>query len=202
MPQASDIRPPFKAGDLLFFSGRGWLAAGLKFASADWLWAGFSHVGLIVEFWKIADSTAIHPSRRLLVVEATTLDRKPCEITGATSGCRARSIQPRIDSYDGRVYYFPLRTELLQNRCDDLEMAARGQLGRKYGYLDLLRCRAYRRIKLLPGSRRALHCSESSGDILKQTGIIECDDVSALSPNSLAGLVTDQGTHGPAWRCE
>lgn len=202
----STHRPPFKAGDLLFFSGRGWLAAGIKFGTLPWL--GYSHVGLIVEF-ATRPPFLLVPDRMLLV-DATTVDYEPCLFTDKTSGCRARTIPERIKAYQkdgGQVYHFPIKRTLLSYQVQFLERHARTQLGKPYDYLGAWRCRstpiAWLMRKLYPNTSKMLYCAESSARLLGgRLDSIVCEDPEEQSPNSLAKLVTDQDTHGPAWRCE
>lgn len=209
MPHTNGSRPPFKAGDLLFFSGRGWLAWGIKRGTLPWL--GWSHVGLVVSFTKPSPMATYLGTcdETTYLVDATTLDNEPCVITGKTSGCRARSIPWRIKAYQddgGEVYHFPIKHSLDASVRRTLEHYARKQLGKEYDWLGAWRCRttpiAMLFRWLFPDNRAALYCAENSADMLDFIEAIECEYPGDHSPNSLAELVTDQDTHGPAWRCE
>lgn len=205
MPHTNGSRPPFKAGDLLFFSGRGLLAWGIKHGTLPRL--GWSHVGLVVQFRSRYPS--IPAADRVLLVDATTRDNEPCLFTHKTSGCRARVISERIKAYraeGGEVYHFPFVCPLNNNYRWTLEHYARHQLGKDYDWLGAWRCRstpiAWLMRRWFLNTPKMLYCAESSAILLGAAGLIVCENPEEQSPNSLAELVTAQGTHGPAWRCE
>ncbi len=93
--------PIFAPGDLLFFSGRGFISAVIKAFTCwpwDWFrpsWRCVSHVGICAAY-----------NGELYLFESTTLCDQPCAITGKKrAGVQAHKPEDRIASYDGHVFH-------------------------------------------------------------------------------------------------
>jgi len=208
LPSFDDSKRRFKAGDILFFQGRGPLAWLIKHFTRPR--RGFSHVGLIVAFKRVNDS-----HEHLLLVDATSQGAGQCRITGATEGVRARPIWERINNYDGDVWCWPLKKELAVFQKAALERIARAQLSEPYSLLEASRLRRtplgcvqrnlvrfYRWLRGVSESFDAWHCSKLSSFLLRKIGVFACDVPADLSPNSFAKLLAEQGVCDTPSRCE
>jgi hypothetical protein len=107
----------FKAGDVIGFSGNGWISGLINIGTYGLPWWGLSHVGILA-----------HASDgRLLLFESTTLEGMPCEIMGACfNGTQAHDLDKILKVYPGKVWHYPLYRRLFEHedkRLTDFLMA-------------------------------------------------------------------------------
>ncbi len=108
----------FLPGDVLAFSGRGWISAAIELFTCS----RYSHVGICAEM-----------DDRVLLVESTTLDSEPCEITGKhVRGVQAHTPATRIAGYNGRIWLLRLTTPVAPWESDLLSAWLRPRLGVSY----------------------------------------------------------------------
>jgi len=92
-----------KTGDVIGFSGRSWLSAGINLVTYGIPLLDISHVGIMAH---AADG-------RLLIFESTSLDDLPCEISGKIfTGTQAHKLDDILRVYKGRAYHYPLYRQL------------------------------------------------------------------------------------------
>lgn len=99
--------PTFRHGDLLGFSGRGLVSAGINILTRGWpflwprSWAGLSHVGII--------GFSPDDTSSLALYESTTGSKLPCLFVGGpVHGVQCHVIADRLAEYQGLVWHYPM----------------------------------------------------------------------------------------------
>jgi len=100
MIRYQDIRPKLKTGDVIAFSGTGFISNMIKiFTRSD-----ISHVGMVY---------AREEDGRVLIIESTTLNTTPDAKTGEMfKGVQIQYLSDRLRDCDVEVYHKPLIPEL------------------------------------------------------------------------------------------
>ncbi len=167
-------------GDVVGFSGKGFVSDGVNLATFGIPRWGLSHIGIIAE---VADDKYLF--------ESTTLNGgKPCAILGKPiSGVQAHLIGD-ILTRPGKVWHYPLSVPLVPAERYKLSMRLQAHLGTPYDYKGAARSGG-NLIRIFEGILRRqdlseFFCSELVAFMLTQLGIANIINSSAQSPNSLA----------------
>ena len=97
--QNSPVPETIKAGDIVGFSGRSWISAGINLATYGIPLWGISHVGIM----------AHAPDGRLLIFESTSLEDLPCEISHENfTGTQAHLLDDILRVYEGKAWHYPV----------------------------------------------------------------------------------------------
>ena len=113
-----------KTGDIIGFSGRSWIIAGINIATYGIPLWGISHVGIM----------ANSPDGKLRIFERMSLDGDiPCEITGKViCGTQAHSLHFILQHYQGRAWHYPLYRPLYPTEDERLTEFLIDTLGTPY----------------------------------------------------------------------
>ena len=182
-----------KPGDLVFFSGRGWVSSVIQLATYSLPGVGFSHVGIIGRYHDLP-----------VMYESTSFDRPPCAISGIEiTGVQAHWLDDvAYEPGKGRLYVCPLKRDLYPHEeerlCRLLEMY-RGNI--RYDMIGAVRSGGFFLRQLLSlvhdESDATLFCSELVAAVLEETGIWSTPNWSKWNPNSLyralrlKGIISD-----------
>lgn len=175
-------------GDIIGFSGDGWISDFINIVTYGIPRWGISHVGIMGE---AGDG-------RLLLFESTTLDGLPCEITGAHfSGTQAHTLDRVVKGYRGKIWHYPLYRSLYENERQRLtrflmetvhtpydEMGAFRSAGVGLSWIESL----FREQDLT-----RIFCSEWCCAAHTAIGIFRTDNVSRWNPNRFVRTERRQG---------
>ncbi len=170
-----------KAGDIIGFSGRSWLSAGINIATYGIPLWGLSHVGIL----------ANAPDGRLLIFESTSLDGNiPCEITGKPiCGTQAHVLDFILGHYSGKAYHYPLYRPLYPNEDERLTEFLIGTIGVPYDAMGALRSAgvglSWIESLFREQSLASIFCSEWVAAAYAVIGLYPTDNVSRWNPNKL-----------------
>lgn len=178
---AANAQPSaLKAGDVVGFSGTGWLSGIINLGTYGIPWWSVSHVGILA-----------HASDgRLLLFESTSLEDWPCEIYGEKfSGSQAHSFDKVLSTYHGKIWHYPLYRPLYDNEDRRLTEFLMGSLHTPYDMMGAFRSggvglswveSCFRECDL-----RAIFCSEWVAAALSYIGIFHTDNASRWNPTRL-----------------
>ena len=94
--QKPPVAETIKAGDIVGFSGRSWISAGINIATYGIPLWDISHVGIM----------AHAPDGRLLIFESTSLENLPCEISHENfTGTQAHLLDDILRVYEGKAWH-------------------------------------------------------------------------------------------------
>ena len=167
----------FRAGDLIGFSGYGWVSAGINLATLGIPCWSISHVGIIGE----------HEGRTLLFESCFDQDA-PCEVTGKHfSGTQAHTLDYRLKNYPGKMWHYPLYRELYQFERKRLNRFLRETVGTPYDQIGAFRSGgigfSWLESLLRQTDLSSIFCSEWCASAHTTIGIFQTDNVSRWSPN-------------------
>ncbi len=169
-----------RAGDVVGFSGQGFVSDAINLGSFGVPRWGLSHIGIIGKY----------KGERYLF-ESTTLNKgKPCDIRGeACSGVQAHYLGDILDR-PGKVWQYKLAQKLQKEQSNKLTTNLLEHLGTAYDYFGAARSGGVllRKVEgfLRPEDLSTFFCSELVALMLDQLGLISVENASAQSPNSLA----------------
>jgi hypothetical protein len=170
-----------KAGDIIGFSGRSWLSAGINIATYGIPLWGISHVGIMAH---AADG-------RLLIFESTSLDGDiPCEITGKPiCGTQAHVLDFALEHYRGKAWHYPLYRPLYPNENGRLTEFLVETIGVSYDMMGAFRSAgvglSWIESLFREQSLTSIFCSEWCAAAYAVVGLHATDHVSRWSPNRL-----------------
>ena len=171
-----------KPGDIIGFSGKNWLSAGINIATYGVPLYSVSHVGIVAE---------VNVGGKLLLFESTTLNGSwPCLITGKTiCGTQAHSPEFIVGQYKGGAWHYPLYRELYVHERVRLTYFLRRYIGIKYDAKGALRAGglafAFLESLFREQSSQTLFCSEWVAAAQQAIGILQTGNFSGWSPNYL-----------------
>jgi hypothetical protein len=168
-----------QAGDLLGFSGDGWLSAGINLATYGIPYWSLSHVGIVGEY-----------KGRTLLFESCLEDADPCEIKGKVfSGTQAHTIESRLTDYHGKIWHYPLYRSLYDFERKRLNRFLRDTTGIPYDEIGAFRAGgigfSWLESLLREADLSSLFCSEWCAAAHSTIGIFQTDNASRWSPNKL-----------------
>jgi cell wall-associated NlpC family hydrolase len=94
-----DARERMKAGDVIAFSGKGNFSEIIKWATRS----GVSHVGVIIQS-KLLIGDQAQDGMFNQIIESTTLN--------GFSGVTISRLSDRLDTYDGEIWWLPIRKNI------------------------------------------------------------------------------------------
>lgn len=162
----SFVREELRPGDVIAFSGRGWVSKVIKLFTRSKV----SHVGIVLE---------ISEQGRVMVMESTTL--------GGKKGVQVNRLSQRVSQYKGEMWWLPLNSVVKES----MDMAAFWhflweQDGKKYDTWQALK-------SALPSVIRREHfdkmfCSELVAGALEAAGAIPELNASEMTPDDVVEL--------------
>jgi hypothetical protein len=179
-----NIRNHIKTGDVIAFSGEGWVSRLIKRKTRSHI----SHVGVVFGV------TGDFSNRRILIIESTSLSNIPDKITNEKiKGVQIHFLSHKIQNYQGKVYLFPLKQKLKDGQsrlmCDWL-----GQVHtKKVQYDNFQAVRSSLdffenifKLKFFSSKRNLnrLFCSELVGEAHKRAGL-PIGNPSELTPKDI-----------------
>jgi hypothetical protein len=187
-------QPDFKPGDIIGFSGRSWHSIFINLCSYGIPFWGISHVGIVGEH-----------KGELLLFESTTLSNLPCVIHGEPfKGTQAVRIDERIDSYDGRVWHYPLYRRLYPVEAERLNQFLVDHIGISYDHIGAIRSGgqawSWFEAWLHEEDLDHIFCSELCAAAHREIGMIRTDNVSRWNPNRFIRLERRESILVKPWR--
>lgn len=171
-----DVKP----GDIIGFSGRSWISAGINVATYGIPLYGISHVGIIGR-----------ARSKTLIFESTELPGgEPCEITGESiCGTQAHSLDFILGEYAGAAWHYPLYRALYRHEDIRLTAFLLDTIGREYDAPGAIRAggKLFSAIEFLFRTQDmvSLFCSEWVAAAHADVGILQTANISGWSPNYL-----------------
>jgi len=186
----SQLAAAVKPGDMLGFSGRDLLSDAINLGTWGIPRRGLSHVAIVA-----------HYHADLCLYESTTTVEQPCLIQErSVSGVQCHRIEDRVGGYEGRVWHYPLASELPPVAAYKLEKRliklCRG--GWPYDPVGAFRSRTMLlaillRLKFGHEDFSKLFCSELVSKEWVTAGVLETTNASKWNPNALARYVVRHG---------
>jgi len=169
-----------KPGDVIGFSGRSWLSAGINLATYGIPLLGISHVGIM----------ANASDGRFLIFESTSLEDLPCEISGDIfTGTQAHKLDDILRVYKGRVYHYPLYRPLYPSESERLTQFLMETIHIPYDKMGALRAAgvgiSWIESLFRPQDLSLIFCSEWLASALSVVGVFPTSNASRWSPNRL-----------------
>jgi hypothetical protein len=169
-----------KAGDIIGFSGRSWISAGINIATYGLPLFGISHVGIM----------ANASDGRLLIFESTSLENLPCEIAHENfTGTQAHLLDDILRVYDGKAWHYPLYRSLYPNEDERLTEFLTGTIHVPYDEMGAFRSAgvglSWIESLFHPSNLHTIFCSEWVAAAYAVTGLHPTDNVSRWNPNRL-----------------
>lgn len=169
-----------KAGDIIGFSGRSWISAGINIATYGIPLWGISHVGLLGNA----------PDGRLLIFESTSLENLPCEIKHENfTGTQAHLLDDILRVYDGKAYHYPLYRPLYPNEDERLTAFLMETIHIPYDAMGALRSAgvglSFVESLFREQDLASIFCSELVAAAYACVGLWATDNVSRWNPNRL-----------------
>jgi len=170
----------FKAGDIIGFSGRSWISAGINVATYGIPFWGISHVGIM----------ANASDGRLLIFESTSLETLPCEISRENfTGTQAHLLDDIVRAYDGKAYHYSLYRPLYPNEDERLTEFLTETIHVPYDAMGAFRSAgvglSWIESRFHPSNLHTIFCSEWVAAAYAVTGLHPTDNVSRWNPNRL-----------------
>lgn len=169
-----------KAGDVIGFSGRGWVSAAINIGTYGLPFFGISHVGVM----------ANDPDGRLLLFESTSFENLPCVISGEDfTGTQAHFLEDIVEAYSGRIYHYPLYRPLYPNEDTRLTRFLMETIHTPYDLMGALRTSgvglSWIESLFRPQDLSMIFCSEQVAAAYSIVGLFATDNVSRWNPNKL-----------------
>jgi len=177
----------YKPGDIIAFSGFGRLSNCINLATYGIPHWNISHVGIVA-----------HAYDRLFLFESTMQSCLPCAITGKfIRGAQAHRINEVTDSYNGRIWHYPLYRELYYHEEARLEDFLLDTIGTPYDEMGAFRSAGIGLSWIESCFREenlsSIFCSEWCIASLSIIGIYPTDNVSRWNPNKLCRTLRRNG---------
>jgi hypothetical protein len=169
-----------KAGDIIGYSGNGWISTLVNVGTYGWPHWSISHVGVL----------ANAPDGRLLLFESTQLDGLPCEITGEVFlGTQAHQLDHVLKVYDGKAWQYPLYRSLYPNEDERLTEFLMETLHTPYDKMGAFRSAgvglSWIESLFREQDLHTIFCSEMVAAAYSVVGLSATDNVSRWNPNRL-----------------
>jgi len=179
-----------KAGDVVGFSGRGWISAAVNIGTYGLPFFGISHVGVM----------ANDPDGRLLLFESSE-DDLPCAIFGEKFvGTQAHVLGDVLEVYKGKVYHYPLYRPLYPNEDARLTRFLMETIHTPYDLMGALRATgvgiSWIESLFRPQDLSTIFCSEQVASALSMIGVFPTSNASRWNPNRLCRHLRWNGAVG------
>jgi len=172
-------------GDVIGFSGRSWLSAGINISTFGIPFWGISHVGIVGYAHQALPSYSLFES------------------TGKT-GVQSRNFDEAIMDYNGRVWLYQLSRPLFLHEMTRLMRRLKGLEGRPYDVPGAVRAGGaiWSLIQAVARGEdlTSLFCSEFVAEVLSYIGIFPTANASRWSPNHLVRKLRRMGIVNPPMR--
>ena len=182
-----------KVGDVIGFSGNGWVSGLVNVGTYGLPGWGISHVGIMAH---AADG-------RLLLFESTSLEAFPCEISGEKfSGTQAHTLAKIVDVYDGKVWHYPLTRPLYEYEDARLTEFLMATIHTPYDMMGAFRSAgvglSWLESCLREQDLHMIFCSEWCAAALTDIGLFHTANASRWNPNKLTRCLRREGlVHKP-----
>lgn len=179
-----------KSGDVICFSGRGFVSDAINLATFGIPRRGISHVGIISTY-----------NGDQLLYESTSFGRPPCYWTGRKiSGFQAHRMVDVLDFADCPVWVLPLRRPLYNDESDRLANFLDGRIGFPYDRLGAARSAGFA-FRLLESMLHredlsSVFCSEVVAAALSYIGVLNITSAGKYNPNALCRTLRRRGICG------
>lgn len=183
-----------KPGDIIGFSGNGWLSCGINLLTYGIPYYHISHVGIVAELLKEDFDNALpgiyrHAEPGLYLFESTITSLLPCALTlTCQPGVKVRNIDIEVRNVKGRVWHYQCRHNLRPLEIRRLTCFLRSQLGKDYDKIGAFRAAgigfSWLESLLRKEDLSSLFCSELCSAAYKHVGIMDTDNSSKWNPNS------------------
>lgn len=169
-----------KAGDLIGYSGNGWISNLVNVGTYGWPHWSLSHVGVL----------ANAPDGRLLLFESTQFDDLPCELTGEVFlGTQAHQLDHVLKVYDGKAWLYPLYRSLYSSEDERLTEFLMATVHTPYDKMGAFRSGgvglSWIESLFRDQDLTTIFCSEMVAAAYATVGLFATDNVSRWSPNRL-----------------
>jgi hypothetical protein len=167
-------------GDVIGFSGANWESDFLNLVTYGIPRVSISHVGIMADY-----------KGTLLLFESTTINTSPCVIQKRPiRGAQAQYLKTRLESYEGRIWHYPLAAKLGVRDSQKLTDFLLPMLGTPYSEIEAVRAGGLawswfeNRIHG-PSGYAAQFCSEWVTSAHKDLGLFKIESPGMWSPNHL-----------------
>ena len=169
-----------KAGDIVGFSGRSWISAGINIATYGIPLWGISHVGIM----------AHAPDGRLLIFESTSLEDLPCEISHENfTGTQAHLLDDILRVYDGKAWHYPLYRPLYDYEDKRLTEFLMATIHTPYDAMGAFRSAgvglSWVESLFHPENLHSIFCSEWVAAAYANIGLVPTANAARWNPNHL-----------------
>lgn len=167
-----------KPGDVIGFSGCGWVSAAVNIGTYGLPFFGISHVGVMAK----------DEEGRLLLFESTSLQNLPCVFSGENFvGTQAHVLGDVLEVYSGRIYHYPLYRPLYRNEDTRLTRFLMETIHTPYDLMGAFRATGVG-ISWIESLFReqdlsAIFCSEWIASAFSMVGIFPTSNASRWNPN-------------------
>jgi hypothetical protein len=168
-----------KPGDVIGFSGRGWLSDAVNLCTYGIPRVSISHVGIVAK-----------AKGELYVFESTSIGDIPCALLGKPiEGTQAHKLEDTVGRYDGSVWKYSLHRNLYPHESRRLSLYLLDTLGVEYDRLGAIRSAgvglSWAESLFREENLTSIFCSEWVMSAISKTGIFPTDNVSRWSPNKM-----------------
>lgn len=184
-------RPPFKAGDVIGFSGHSWWSDLINLATYGVPGWGLSHLGIVAEYEEEFPSCQWDDplySPNLLLFESTMACNLPDVFDNEIiKGFQAHNLSLRLTNYSGKVWHYPLVEALRPLESRRLTRFLLDQRGKDYDAIGAFRAGgigfSYIESLLRPEDLSSLFCSEVVAAAHAHIGLLDTRNASRWNPN-------------------
>ena len=168
-----------KPGDIIGFSGSGWISVAINIGTYGIPFWGISHVGIM----------ARGEDGRLLLFESSE-DDIPCAISGEHFvGTQAHELDDVLKVYGGKAYHYPLYRPLYPNEDARLTQFLMDTIHTPYDLMGAFRATgvgiSWIESLFRPQDLSMIFCSEWVASALSMVGIFPTSNASRWNPNRL-----------------
>ena len=168
-----------KIGDIIAFSGFGRKSVIVNLVTFGWPFWYASHVGIIGEY-----------NGEQLLFESTTLSNLPCVIQEKPfKGVQAVRLTDRINSYNGRVYHYPIYRPLFGFETERLNEFLLDKVGTPYdlhgGVRSATHGLSWLESRFKGEDLNYIFCSELVAAAHARIGLLQTSSASRWNPNRL-----------------
>lgn len=180
-----------KSGDLIGFSGRGFVSNIIQLGTFSLPNRGISHVGTVL----------VHNGVPYLY-ESTSFGRPACAIQGTkVSGVQCHKLDDLLEFVDNQsVWHYPMRRELYPHEEERLAAYLDKHLGLPYDYMGAIRSGGFFwnivQTLLHKEELANVFCSEYSADAAVAIGVFRTRSSSRWNPNKLLRTMKREGILG------
>lgn len=171
----------FLPGDIVGCLGNSFTSHIINIGTYGIPFYGLSHVGIIAESM----------DNRVLLYESTTLNKYPCAVKGVLfNGTQAQEIDRKIDSYEGKIWHYPLKKPLRVWERRNLSKFLNRKLGIPYDSIGAFRSGgkgfSWLESRMHKENLSSIFCSEWCASAHNYIERFDTDNLSKWNPNAFA----------------